>query len=81
VAVVALVGLFLLAGSTVPAVLRRERLARDHARLREEIARQETLLRALDRELQAARTDAFAQALALHDLLQPPPPPADPRGP
>jgi hypothetical protein len=69
----ALVGLVLLVGNTVPAVLRHQRLGRDHARLLDEVDRQERRLRALAQELDAARGDGLTYAQAVHDLLHPPP--------
>jgi hypothetical protein len=68
---VALAGLALLLCSTVPAVLRRARLATDLGRLHEEISRQEHEVRRLERELHAAREDTFAHEQALRRLLNP----------
>ena len=73
---VALAGLVLLGANTVPAVLRHQRMAREHARLDAELLRQERRLRALSQELAAARTDGLVQAQALHDLANPPPRPS-----
>ena len=69
--VVALAGLALLLCSTVPAVLRRSRLARDLGRLHEQVARQEREVRRLERERNAAREDSFAHEQALQRLLHP----------
>lgn len=70
-AVVALAGLALLLCSTVPAVLRRSRLAHDLDRLHHEIELQEQEVRRLERELIAAREDSFAYEQALQRLLHP----------
>ena len=75
---VALVGLFVLGVSTVPAVMRRARLARDHAQLRCETVAQERELRRLERELRAALRDSYARERALRALLHPPLPLAGP---
>ena len=69
--IVALAGLALLLCSTVPAVLRRSRLAADLGRLHEEISRQEQQVRHLERALHAAREDSFAHEQALRRLLHP----------
>lgn len=74
--IVALAGLALLLCSTVPAVLRRSRLAADLGRLHEEISRQEHEVRRLEREFHAAREDSFAHEQALQRLLNPVPRPA-----
>lgn len=70
--VVALAGLALLLCSTVPAVLRRSRLAADLAHLHRDISRQEHEVRQLERALHAAREDSFAHEQALQHLLHPP---------
>lgn len=69
--IVALAGLALLLCSTVPAVLRRSRLASDLGQLHDEISRQEHEVRRLERELNAAREDTFAHEQALRRLLHP----------
>ena len=79
--VVALAGLALLLCSTVPAVLRRARLATDLGRLHEEISRQEHEVRRLEREHHAAREDSFAHEQALRRLLHPLASPAQRDGP
>lgn len=69
--VLALAGLALLLCSTVPAVLKRSRLAADLGRLHAETERQEHEVRRLERELHAAREDSFAHEQALQRLLHP----------
>ena len=69
--IVALAGLALLLCSTVPAVLRRSRLANGLGRLHREITTQEHEVRRLERELHAAREDTFAHEQALRRLLHP----------
>ena len=69
--IVALAGLALLLCSTVPAVLRRSRLAADLGQLHEEISRQEQEVRERERALHAAREDSFAHEQALRRLLHP----------
>ncbi len=72
VAWVALAGLLVLGVSTIPAALRRMRLAANHARLCCENRGQEARLRELDQEVRAARLDTFARERALRALLLPP---------
>lgn len=71
VVVVAVLGLLLLGGSTLPAVVLRSRLEHDHARLRCEALRQERELQKLRRGLEAAREDSFVKERALRSLLVP----------
>ena len=72
VVVVAVVGLLVLGGSTLPAIVLRSRLEDDHARLRCEAIRQERELQRLRRALDAAKDDTFLQERALRSLLLPP---------
>jgi hypothetical protein len=72
VAAPAIVALVILCSSTIPAVLRHERLVSDQARLERQTEAQEHELRRLAQELEAARTDDFAREHALQRLLHPP---------
>lgn len=77
----ALVGLSILLLSTVPAVLRRMRLARDFSLLQGQVATQEREVLRLEREVRAARADTFAYEQALRRLLHPAAPEAVPAVP
>lgn len=72
VVLVAVLGLLVLGGSTLPAVVLRSRLEQDHAELRCEALRQEQELQRLRRRLEAAREDSFVKERALRSLLMPP---------
>ena len=72
VVLVALVGLLVLGGATLPAVVLRSRLEHDYAGLRCDALRQERELQRLRRGLQAARDDTFVKERALRTLLLPP---------
>jgi hypothetical protein len=81
VAVVAMLGLAIVIGSVVPAVLRRVRLTRDLDRLQAQVAAQEREVLRLEREVRAARSDTFAYEQALRSLFHPAGPPTRPTGP
>ena len=68
---VALAGFALLFCSTVPAVLRHTRLARDLAHLQRQVTQQEREVRRLEIGLEAAREDSFAYEQAVRRLLHP----------
>lgn len=69
--VVALAGLALLFCSTLPAVCRHIRLARDLDRLNRVVRLQEQEVRRLELGLAAAREDTFAYEQALRELIHP----------
>lgn len=75
-AFVAVTGLAILVCSTIPAVLRRTRLARDLDGLERQVLRQEHQVRGLEQMLKAAQEDSFAYERALRGLIEPPTAPA-----